>query len=346
MQRKTCILSLLFAFFLMTFILPIPAQSQEIKLLGLMPTYCEQSNSVALIFDDQKVLPDVNAFVNEEGCTMISADELAKLLNLQLDWEDNNQLQLSRNEKSISFRDNQYLYLRNNSVIPLDTSPFKNKYDLFIPLRVAAEEFGITVDYDADTKTVILYSQPPEANNQNETVLPVNFPQDLGLWGSIAPESELAKLWSNSTILGGYFTHLNNSPANRTNNIVLACNKINGTKLKPGGIFSFNDIVGQRTVEKGYLSASVFVGRKIVPGIGGGICQVSSTLYNNALESGLEIIERYPHSLPVTYIASGRDATVLWGGADLKFRNTLDYDLKVLIGVYENYVVALLVSNE
>ena len=343
MQRKTCILSLLSAFFLITFILPIPAQSQEIQLFGPMPTYSEQSNSVALIFDDQKLLPAVNPFVNEEGCTMISAEELAKILNLQLDWVDNNQLQLSRNEKSISFRDNQYVYLKNNSVIPLDTSPFKNKYDLFIPLRVAAEEFGITVDYDADTKTVILYSQPPEAENP---VLPADFPQDLGLWGSIAPQSELAKLWSNSTTLGGYFTRLNNSPANRTNNIVLACNKINGTKLKPGEIFSFNDIVGQRTVEKGYLSASVFVGRKVVPGIGGGICQVSSTLYNNALESGLEIIERYPHSLPVTYIASGRDATVLWGGADLKFRNTLDYDIKVLIGVYENYVVALLVSNE
>ncbi|NLB53706.1 MAG: hypothetical protein GX808_12345 [Syntrophomonadaceae bacterium] len=223
----------------------------------------------------------------------------------------------------------------------METSPLKNNAGFFIPLRQTAEEFGMTVKYNADTRTVMLYSQPPKTD-EKEPVFTINFPQDLGPWGEIPPGSELAQLWSGYNVLGGYYTNLNNSPPNRTNNIILACRQINGHILKPGEVFTFNGQVGQRTAEKGYLSASIFIGRKVVPGIGGGICQLSSTLYNAALETGLEIVERHPHTLPVSYIAAGRDATILWGGADFKFRNNQDFNLKVLTDVYGNYVVALL----
>jgi len=88
-----------------------------------------------------------------------------------------------------------------------------------------------------------------------------------------------------------------NSPEGRTNNIILACEKINGTILESGEIFSFNKTVGKRTSESGYKYAPIFVGNQVVNGIGGGICQISSTLYNVGLQCGMKIIERHPHSL-------------------------------------------------
>lgn len=108
---------------------------------------------------------------------------------------------------------------------------------------------------------------------------------------------------------------------NRTENIRLASEKLRGTVLAPGEVFSFNEVVGPRSKEAGFLTAMVISNGKFVPGLGGGICQVSSTLYNSVLEAELEIIERHPHSLLVTYVPRGKDATVAYGILDFKFRN-------------------------
>lgn len=110
--------------------------------------------------------------------------------------------------------------------------------------------------------------------------------------------------------------------------------------LQSGEVFSFNKTVGERTSAAGYREAKIFVGNTIVSGLGGGICQTATTLYNAGLESKLEIIERYPHTLPVAYIGKGRDATVSWNGADLKMRNCLAKPVKILCCVYGPYVLA------
>lgn len=111
----------------------------------------------------------------------------------------------------------------------------------------------------------------------------------------------------------------------RSNNVSLAGKIIDGTILAPGEVFSFNEVVGQRTKQRGFQEAGVYVNGKVDQGIGGGICQVSTTLYNAALLADLEIVERRNHSLTVPYVPLSRDAAVSWGTQDLKFKNNTDY---------------------
>lgn len=108
---------------------------------------------------------------------------------------------------------------------------------------------------------------------------------------------------------------------NRRRNIELACSKMDGVVLLPGDTFSYNEVVGPRDEEYGFRMAPVIVKGRLVPGMGGGICQVSSTLYNAALLAGLEIVRRQHHAFPVSYLAPGRDATVVYGSIDFRFKN-------------------------
>ncbi len=117
--------------------------------------------------------------------------------------------------------------------------------------------------------------------------------------------------------------------ANRTNNLKLACEAINGRIIAPGQVFSFNDIVGERTAEKGYLPATVYSGGESIPELGGGVCQVASTIYYATLHMDLEQVERTEHMFVVTYVDMGMDATIYWGSLDYKFKNTLDYPIKI-----------------
>ncbi|WP_258359921.1 VanW family protein [Moorella sulfitireducens] len=120
---------------------------------------------------------------------------------------------------------------------------------------------------------------------------------------------------------GTFTTIFNPADTTRTHNIRLASGTLDNTWLPPGGVLSFNEVVGPRTVERGYQEALVIEEGNYVSGIGGGVCQVSSTLYNAALAAGLTIVERQPHGLAVDYVPPGRDATVVYGLIDLKIRN-------------------------
>ncbi|MEX1376419.1 MAG: VanW family protein [Eubacteriales bacterium] len=120
--------------------------------------------------------------------------------------------------------------------------------------------------------------------------------------------------------------------ANREHNIALACSMINGTVLMPGEEFSMNDTTGKRTAAAGFKEANAIVGgNELVPDIAGGVCQVSGTLYNAALLADLEITERHHHSFVVSYLTRGRDATVNYGTADLKFKNNRDYPIYIVM---------------
>lgn len=116
---------------------------------------------------------------------------------------------------------------------------------------------------------------------------------------------------------------------NRTVNLELACKAVNGTMLLPDEIFSFNEIVGERTEEKGYLPASIYVSGDVQDEIGGGICQVASTIYLVAMKSDMEIVERYSHQFAVNYIPLGMDASIYWGSEDLKFKNTSGNPIRI-----------------
>lgn len=132
--------------------------------------------------------------------------------------------------------------------------------------------------------------------------------------------------------IGSYVTYFNSGNRNRSRNIALAVKAINNTVVFQGESFSFNEIVGIRTTDRGYVRAPVIVKGELSEGIGGGICQVSSTLFNATDRAGLKIVKRYSHSRSVPYVPSGRDATVSWGGPDFVFQN--QYDQPILIRAF------------
>lgn len=133
-------------------------------------------------------------------------------------------------------------------------------------------------------------------------------------------------------------TSLSGSSSNRITNVKLAAEKINGVILQPGQTFSYNDVVGQRTKANGFKEAGAYSGGQVVQEVGGGICQVSSTLYYCAMVSNLKINTRTCHYFPVSYIEPGMDATVSWGGPEFKFTNNRDYPIEIKASVQNGSV--------
>lgn len=125
---------------------------------------------------------------------------------------------------------------------------------------------------------------------------------------------------ADASLLARFTTYFNAAAANRSHNIAVAAQKI-GCALAAGEVFSFNAAAGRRTAENGYLPAPVISGGEFTEGVGGGVCQVSTTVYNAALLAGMQIVEYHPHSLAVGYVAPSFDAMVSGSGCDLRFRN-------------------------
>ena len=132
----------------------------------------------------------------------------------------------------------------------------------------------------------------------------------------------------------------------RNKNIETALGKLQGLFIGPAKTFSFNRAVGRRTARRGYLPAPVLFQDKKSIQIGGGICQVSSTLYNAALLSGLEILERHRHSSPITYLPLGLDATVAYGYKDLKFKNPHAFPIRISGAVAEDVLTISILGKE
>ncbi len=139
-------------------------------------------------------------------------------------------------------------------------------------------------------------------------------------WIYIKPRHSVIDIQKACEPIGNYETWISGS-YQRFTNISLATAAINNTMVWPGEVFSFNDTVGPRTPERGYMPAPVILMGGSDIDYGGGVCQLASTLYNAVEQSGLEITERHQHSKPVPYINEGRDATVDYGSLDLKFLN-------------------------
>lgn len=129
--------------------------------------------------------------------------------------------------------------------------------------------------------------------------------------------------------LVAFTTEMGVSSSNRIHNVHLMANFIDGTVIRAGQVFSFNDVVGERTAERGFLEGQAIIGSLVLPSIGGGVCQTATTLFNDAFELGLPILERTNHNLYLSHYPLGRDATVAWGGPDLRFRNDLKHALLI-----------------
>jgi vancomycin resistance protein YoaR len=146
--------------------------------------------------------------------------------------------------------------------------------------------------------------------------------------------------------IGRYVTSFNAGNKKRTNNIKLAVKAINNYVIFPGETFSFNQVVGKRTAAKGYLRAPVIVHGEFSEDIGGGICQVSSTLFNAVDNAGLQIIQRFSHSRKVPYIPPGRDATVSWYGPDFVFKNRYNQPVLIQAKTLGHFLVIKLYSSD
>ena len=130
--------------------------------------------------------------------------------------------------------------------------------------------------------------------------------------------------------LSTFSTRYDASDKDRTTNLVIACRKLNGKVIMPGETFSYNETLGPRTYAAGYRNGKIYSNGQVVDGLGGGICQISSTLYNAALMSDMEIVERRNHQFVTSYVDKGRDATVVYGATDFRFKNTRTYPIRLV----------------
>ena len=147
------------------------------------------------------------------------------------------------------------------------------------------------------------------------------------------------------TVLASFVTELSNNK-NKTINIQRASDLIDGAIVQPGEIFSFNNRVGKRNKENGFTLAPVIINKQMVNDIGGGICQVATTLYNASILAGLPIIERHPHSVDVKYVPHGQDAAVVYGSMDLKIMNNRLQPISIRSKVVDDKLVVAILGSE
>lgn len=192
----------------------------------------------------------------------------------------------------------------------------ENAYYTTEPYAVFADVTGIDFDVD-EMKSKI--EEDPDAEEYAVDLIYTEADvtvQDLG--SEAFPD-----------LLGTYSTKYSASNTDRTTNLKLAASKINGTVVMPGEIFSYNKVVGKRTIAAGYKNAAIYQDGGVTDGLGGGICQISTTLYNAAIDAGMLIEERRNHMFVPSYAQAGKDATVVWGSTDFKFENRRDYPIKI-----------------
>jgi vancomycin resistance protein YoaR len=166
---------------------------------------------------------------------------------------------------------------------------------------------------------------------------------------NVNPEITNRHFESNIIEIAHYSTPIVDKRESRMNNINIAAEKINNKILQKGEEFSFNKVVGRRTEDKGYEYAPIIIkteeGPKKTDAVGGGVCQLSTTLYNAVEECGLKITERHTHSSDVTYVPEGEDAAVSYGTIDFKFVNTREYPIMIKISVQNDEIVVKILEN-
>jgi vancomycin resistance protein YoaR len=179
---------------------------------------------------------------------------------------------------------------------------------------------GVDVDAASSAQEVLAAAARPDGNRVAALAV-ASRPPEL--------TTEKAQELGITQQLSTFTTDMGASSSNRVHNVHLMADFIDGTIIKPGEVFSFNDVVGPRTAERGFLEGQMIIGSLVLPSIGGGVCQTATTLFNNAFETGLPILKRTNHNLYLSHYPLGRDATVSWGGPDLVFKNDLEHAILI-----------------
>ena len=183
-------------------------------------------------------------------------------------------------------------------------------------------------------------SNTNSGDNENVNTSNVNESGNENITSSKEMEKEPIE-----TELANFSTRIIDKDENRQNNIRLTCSKLNELTIDGGSTFSFLKSIGETTVEAGYKEADILINGKKTKGLGGGNCQVSSTLYNAVLKSeGLEVIERHEHDKKVPYIEKGKDATIAFPSLDLKFKNNSQNQIKIYTSTDGNSVTVKIVK--
>lgn len=201
--------------------------------------------------------------------------------------------------------------------------------------NIIPEQLGYRLNRQVFTENIFSYYFNNGSSTLEVPLLAIYPRVDSELLGNIRGEK-----------IGEYVTFFNSNNKERNNNIYLAAKAINNYVLFPGEIFSFNKVVGERTAGKGYLPATVIVNGEFSEDFGGGICQVSSTLFNAVDNAGLKVVQRNSHSREVSYVPSKRDATVSWDGPDLIFKNEYNQPILILAEPLENKIKIEIYSSD
>lgn len=208
---------------------------------------------------------------------------------------------------------------------PIDLEKIRNEIykepkDAYVeknPTKVHVEENGVDFGISMEEAKKLIQE------DKEEYEIPLKITEAKKKLSDLGEEAFADQLATFSTIYDA-------SATNRAYNVELATKKINGTVIMPGETFSYNKTVGSRTIEAGWKEGTAYIAGKVVPSVGGGVCQVSSTLYNTVLLANLEIKERTNHTFTVDYVAASRDATVYYGSLDFCFKNTRTYPIKIV----------------
>ncbi len=291
----------------------------------IAPVVVYDREAVAEVFDtitkEYEIEPIPTSFKVEDGTLTIYGPQNGIKADRNLAFED-----FERNLYSKTFGT---VKLSPGSVAPDDvnidealaflTADMQESYYEKVDGKVVVREGRYKCDISKSELEDALNSLSPTHN-----IVVINVP-------TTAPVSTTEELTQNlyKDILGQYSSNYASSTAARANNVRLATKRVDGTELMPGEEFSYDKTILPRTPQNGYMSAPVYVGNKVESGLGGGICQPSSTLYAAALYANLEIVERHNHSLPVSYLPAGLDATIAEGYLDLKIRNNTEFPVKI-----------------
>lgn len=182
------------------------------------------------------------------------------------------------------------------------------------PFEIIPHKNGIDFDVEEAKKTL--------SEEKEEYIITLIITEPETLTNEIGEEAF-------PDLLGSFSTKYDETNVTRSKNVKIALAELDGVVVMPGEVFSYNETLGERTVEKGYGYANGFAGGKVVPMLAGGICQVSSTLYDAVLYANLKIVERHNHMFQATYVEPGKDATVVYGSLDFKFENTRNYPIMI-----------------
>ena len=235
--------------------------------------------------------------------------EIVNLVNSKIEGKDINEIEIPTITKTPDEIDIEKIA---SEVQKEPKNAFYDKANAKLEVHSDGVELGINID---EAKTML-------QEQKEEYTMPLKITK---------PEITTDRLGEEAfpNVLGHFSTRYDASAKNRAKNIELASEAINGTVLMPGETFSFNRTVGPTPASKGYMLAGAYSAGELVQNYGGGVCQVSSTIYNAVLYANLEIVERYNHSSVVGYVDPGRDATISYGSRDFKFKNSRKYAIRI-----------------